>query len=73
MNLDNSPDFLNGADESRQDFVFIYHEMFTRNTAPKLLIDPETGSIVDANPAAQDFYGYSLDEFRSMRIQDINQ
>lgn len=50
----------------------IYREMFQRNTAPKLLIDPDTGAIADANPAAQAFYGYSLDAFREQRIQDIN-
>lgn len=51
----------------------IYEEMFHRNTAPKLLIDPETGAIVDANPAALAFYGYSLQQIRQKYIQDINQ
>jgi diguanylate cyclase (GGDEF)-like protein/PAS domain S-box-containing protein len=49
-----------------------YEEMFRRNPAPKLLIDPDTGYIADANPAALDFYGYSLDGIRQIRIQDIN-
>ncbi len=53
--------------------VSIYAEMFTRNSAPKLLIEPETGRIVDANPAALEFYGYSLEALRSMEIQSINQ
>ncbi len=51
----------------------IYDEMFRRNTAPKLLIDPETGAIADANPAALTFYGYTQEAMREQRIQDINQ
>tara|TARA_B100000683_G_scaffold277737_1_gene338470 strand:- start:2920 stop:5277 length:2358 start_codon:yes stop_codon:yes gene_type:complete len=47
--------------------------MFTANTAPKLLIDPRSGFVVDANPAALDFYGYTLSQMRELRIQDINQ
>mgnify|MGYP006272547573 FL=1 len=49
-----------------------YEEMFRRNPAPKLLIDAETGAIVDANPAALDFYGYSLERIRELAIEDIN-
>ena len=37
-----------------------------------LLIEPESGAIVDANEAAARFYGYGLARLRSMRIQDIN-
>lgn len=37
-----------------------------------LLVEPETGVILDANDAAGRFYGYSLQQLRQMRIQDIN-
>jgi PAS domain S-box-containing protein len=40
--------------------------------AVMLSIDPESGRILDANPAAIDFYGYSKDELQNLRIQDIN-
>lgn len=50
----------------------VYAQTFTRNTAPKLLIDPEDGAIVDANPAASALYGYPLDHLRRMHIQEIN-
>ncbi|AKJ94607.1 PAS/PAC sensor protein [Thioalkalivibrio versutus] len=50
----------------------VYEQTFTANTAPKLLIDPEDGAIVDANPAAEAFYGYSAEALKGMRIQDIN-
>jgi len=49
-----------------------YRQMFENNRAVKLLIDPATGAIVDANMAACDYYGYTRDEFRAMRIWDIN-
>ncbi|MFO7829891.1 MAG: PAS domain S-box protein [Bacteroidales bacterium] len=50
-----------------------YHALFEKNKAVKLLIDPVTGKIEDANTAAFEFYGYSLPELRSMKIMDINQ
>jgi diguanylate cyclase (GGDEF)-like protein/PAS domain S-box-containing protein len=49
-----------------------YRQMFENNRAVKLLIDPESGAIVDANMAACDYYGYTRDELRAMRIWDIN-
>jgi PAS domain S-box-containing protein len=36
-----------------------------------LLIEPETGAIVDANVAASNYYGYSCDELRRLNLQDI--
>jgi diguanylate cyclase (GGDEF)-like protein/PAS domain S-box-containing protein len=49
-----------------------FRQMFENNRAVKLLIDPENGSIVDANMAACDYYGYTRDELRALRIWDIN-
>ncbi|MGM0413401.1 MAG: PAS domain S-box protein, partial [Pseudomonadota bacterium] len=61
------------ADEAKRDEVeSFYRQTFTHNVAPKLLIDPEDGCIIDANPAAEDFYGYPLGELQTLRIQDIN-
>ncbi len=50
-----------------------YHQMFDRHHAIKLVIDPETGAIVDANSAALKYYGYSFEQICSLHIQDINQ
>ncbi|WP_018875829.1 PAS domain S-box protein [Thioalkalivibrio sp. ALE31] len=50
----------------------VYEQTFTANTAPKLLIDPEDGAIVDANPAAEAFYGYSVARLKAMHIHEIN-
>jgi len=49
-----------------------FRQMFERNAAIKLLIDPADGRIVDANPAAAAFYGYDRDTLCRMRITDIN-
>jgi diguanylate cyclase (GGDEF)-like protein/PAS domain S-box-containing protein len=49
-----------------------YRQMFENNRAVKLLLDPDTGAIVDVNMAACDYYGYTRDEMLSMRIWDIN-
>ncbi|MCB8968495.1 MAG: PAS domain S-box protein [Ardenticatenaceae bacterium] len=49
-----------------------YRQIFEMNQAIKLLIDPDNGRIVEANRAASDFYGYSLQEFTQMSISDIN-
>ena len=37
-----------------------------------LLIDPENGDIVDANPAAISFYGWSHEEITRKKITNIN-
>jgi diguanylate cyclase (GGDEF)-like protein/PAS domain S-box-containing protein len=49
-----------------------YRQMFEGNRAVQLLIDPVTGRIMDANAAAAEFYGWTVDELRTMRIWDIN-
>ena len=37
-----------------------------------LLIDPATGEIIDGNDAAVAYYGYSVEQLKQMRIQQIN-
>ncbi|WP_243313968.1 PAS domain S-box protein [Fundidesulfovibrio agrisoli] len=49
-----------------------YRDLFLTNSTVQLLIDGDTGGILDANPAAQAFYGYTSGELRSMNIADIN-
>ena len=50
-----------------------YEQFFLRHSATMMLIDPETGNILDANNAAEQFYGFDRDTLRSMSIQKINQ
>ncbi|MBP6633845.1 MAG: PAS domain S-box protein [Kofleriaceae bacterium] len=49
-----------------------YAAVFEANSAVKLLIDPSSGVIVDANGAAARFYGYSKAELVGMRVGTIN-
>ena len=49
-----------------------YNALFFNSYSVSLLIDPDTGRIVDANNAAERYYGYSRDQLRSMGIYDLN-
>ncbi|MGO9139356.1 MAG: PAS domain S-box protein [Syntrophales bacterium] len=49
-----------------------YRSIFQRSHATTLLIDPNTGEIVDANTAACMYYGHTLAELKEMKITDIN-
>ncbi|MCF8365403.1 MAG: PAS domain S-box protein [Bacteroidales bacterium] len=49
-----------------------FKRMFFDNQSIMLLIDPDTGIILDANRSALNFYGYSYDEIRKLKIYDIN-
>ena len=48
-----------------------YQQMFERNRAVKLVVDPSNAKIVKANQAALDFYGYTSEQFKSLRVTDI--
>ena len=49
-----------------------YRSLFKNNHAVMLLIDPENADIVDANPAAISFYGWSYKELTGKKITNIN-
>jgi len=49
-----------------------FRNIFEKHSAVKLLIDAENGNIVDANNAAAEFYKWSIEELKSMKIFDIN-
>jgi len=49
-----------------------YKSLFKNNHSVMLLIDPENGEIVDANPAATSFYGWSYEELTGKKITEIN-
>ncbi|MGF1585648.1 MAG: PAS domain S-box protein [Bacteroidales bacterium] len=50
-----------------------FRNMFEFHSAIMLLVEPESGKIINANNSAVEFYGYDLLTLRSMSIQDINQ
>jgi two-component system cell cycle sensor histidine kinase/response regulator CckA len=49
----------------------IFRRMFEDNNVAMLLYEPSTGQILDANPSAIRFYGYSREKFLSLRVQDL--
>ncbi len=49
-----------------------YNSLFRDNQSIMLLIDPESGDIKDANPAACLYYGWSHNEICTRQISDIN-
>ncbi len=49
-----------------------YRRLFEDHSAVKLVLDPDSGDIIDANKAAADFYGWSREELKRMKIQQIN-
>jgi len=49
-----------------------YFSFFEHHSAIMLIIDPETGKIIDANEAACKFYGYSKNRFKQLHIFDLN-
>ncbi len=50
----------------------LFHQLFDQHSVVKLILDEETGRIIDANPAAVKFYGWPLEVLKKMSIQDIN-
>lgn len=49
-----------------------YRALFENEEVVMLIIDPDDGQIIDANPAAEIFYGWSRDKLTSMNISEIN-
>ncbi len=52
--------------------VELLRQILDRNQAVQLLVDPDSGRIVEANPAACSFYGLPHHELTALRISDIN-
>ncbi|MCX8104650.1 MAG: PAS domain S-box protein [Ignavibacterium album] len=49
-----------------------FRSLFENHSAVKLLMDPKTGKIIDANEAASKFYGWSVNELKNKKINEIN-
>ena len=49
-----------------------FRQLFEKNVSVMLIIDPDTGCILDANNAALDYYGYTKEEITGLKIHDIN-
>lgn len=49
-----------------------YKSLIEKYPLPVMILDAIDGSILHVNESALDFYGYSYEEFYSMKISDIN-
>jgi len=49
-----------------------YQRIFGQHHTVMLIIDPATGRILQANPAAADYYGWSMPELLQKNIAEIN-
>ena len=49
-----------------------FHAMFEKHDAAMLLLEPQSGNILEANLAAVEFYGYSQAELQAMSIDALN-
>ncbi len=49
-----------------------HRAMFTDNRLPQMLVEGDSHTIIEANPAANDYYGYSSGKIVGMCVYDIN-
>ncbi len=49
-----------------------YRQGFMNSIAVMIVIDPDTASFLDANLAAEKYYGYTIEELKQMQLFDIN-
>jgi PAS domain S-box-containing protein len=58
--------------EALRESEALFRNLFERHAVVQLVIDPDSGNIIDANDAASAFYGWTKGQLQQMRIQDIN-
>jgi PAS domain S-box-containing protein len=49
-----------------------FRKFFEQHSAVMMILDPETGKIIDVNHAAAEYYGWSREQLRDMNVMDIN-
>jgi two-component system, LuxR family, sensor kinase FixL len=60
------------VEESRRESEGPLRSVFETNHHGMLLIDAESGQVVDANPAAAAFYGHTRDRLREMNVRELH-
>jgi len=58
--------------QSLRDSVQLFKSLFHEHSAVKIILDPQTGAIIDANQAAADYYGWSIKQLQGMNVAQIN-
>ncbi|NTW82647.1 MAG: PAS domain S-box protein [Chlorobiaceae bacterium] len=59
------------ADEALRESEERFRKFFEQHSAVMILFDQETGDILDANVAAEKFYGWRQEKLKGMNIKDI--
>jgi PAS domain S-box-containing protein len=59
------------AEKRLQESEARFRKLFECHSAVKLVLETETGNILDANDAAVRFYGWSVEELKHMHLQQI--
>ncbi len=59
------------AEQKLQESEERFRKLFESHAAIKLIIEPITGAIVNANPAAAKFYGWPVKELCRMKIEQL--
>ncbi len=60
------------AEEKLRESEERYYALFAKNHSVMVLTDPETVTIVDANPAACLYYGYDKNDLIGKKVSEIN-
>lgn len=60
------------AEEALKQSEERFRNLFENNLTVMLVIDPDTGRIMDSNKSAEKYYGWTHEQLMTMRIQDIN-
>ena len=60
------------AESLMQEREQLYRSLFEKNCLVILLIEEDSAVIIDANPSACTFYGYSKEKLIGMKLSDIN-
>jgi len=63
---------LKQAEEALREREALFRNLLEHHAAVQLIIDPDSGKIMDANNSAAMFYGWTREQLQQMRIQDIN-
>ena len=60
------------AEEAQRRSEESFRNLFEKNSTVMLMVDPESGNIIEANAAAVAYYGYSEVQLKGMPMSEIN-
>ncbi|MEI8291878.1 MAG: PAS domain S-box protein, partial [Verrucomicrobiota bacterium] len=60
------------ADEQLRKSEAMFQNLFAQHQAIMAVVDPKSGMVRDANPAAVAFYGWPLDKIKRLKISDFS-